>query len=261
MDRTTFFLILLSFFVTACKPEREPIPNNGGQDNDTTETVVKKYLVKVLLNDDPEKIRLAIDWNEDCTRIYHVRYSPVGSVVDYDFKYYDNDSISVIPSLPQNSYPVWCFYYDSIIIHLKETQIDHICCYSRGKLDDVEHYYYNNNGKLVKRSYFEDTATDTFKWEGDNVIEYNIMSYGTAIIDSFTSYIHPYYNLPFYLSNEVAYEIQEPLFEPLWKYQPVQRNCKEYEVDEEGYITKMIFYNYDSTLVYSYNYYYIINNY
>ncbi|MBR3710861.1 MAG: hypothetical protein IKM99_07865 [Bacteroidales bacterium] len=262
MKKTAIIFCLLAFALTACKPdpEPEPTPGNGGQNNDTTETVVKKYLVKKLFNDDPEQIRLAIDWNEDCTQIFHVRYSPVGSIVDYDFKYYGYDSIRVIPSLPQFSYPVWCFWYDSIMIHLCENRIDSICCYANGELNDVEHYFYNNSGKLIKRSYFKDFTTDSFIWEGDNVIEHNIMGYGAVTIDSFTNYIHPYCNLPFYLSNEVAYEIREPLFEPLWKHQPVQRNCIEYETDEDGYITKMTFYNYDSTQTYSYNYYYITQN-
>jgi hypothetical protein len=257
MKKTAILLCLLALALATCKPDPEPEPNNGGQNNDTTETVVKKYLVKELLNDDPEKIRLAIDWNEDCTQILHVKYGlGYGSIVDYDFKYYGNDSIRVIPSLPPDSYPIWCFWYDSIMMHLHNKKVDSICCYANGELNDVEHYFYNSNGKLVKRSYFENSTTDVFKWEGDNVTEYETMGYSAVMIDSFTNYIHPHFTLPFYLSNEVAYEIRRPLFDPLWKNQHVLPRCKEYEIDEDSFITKMTFYNYDSTQTYTYNYYY-----
>lgn len=262
MKKTTLLLCLLAFALAACKPDPEPDPNNVGQNNDTTETVVKKYLVKELLNDDPERIKLAIDWNEDCTQILHVKYGlGYGSTVDYDFKYYGNDSIRVIPSLPPDSYPIWCFFYDSIMMHLHNKKVDSICCYVNGDLNDIEHYYYNDMGKLVKRSYWEDFAIDRFKWEGDNVVEYDIMNNGTTVtIDTFTCFFHPHSNLPFYLSNEVAFEIRRPLFDPLWKYQPVHPNCIEYKADEDGYITQMTFNNYDSIQTYTYNYYYILPN-
>ena len=44
MKKTAIILCLLAFALSACKPdpEPEPAPNNGGQNNDTTETVVKK---------------------------------------------------------------------------------------------------------------------------------------------------------------------------------------------------------------------------
>ena len=108
MKKTAILLCMLALALAACKPEPEPTPNNGGQNNDTTETVVKKYLVKELLNDDPEKIRLAIDWNDDCTQILHAKYGTGnGYTVDYDFKYYGNDSIRIIISLLPDSYPLW----------------------------------------------------------------------------------------------------------------------------------------------------------
>ncbi|MBR4391525.1 MAG: hypothetical protein IKT08_05425 [Bacteroidales bacterium] len=255
MKKTSLFLCLIALAFVACKPEPVPTPDDNGQ---TNETVVKKYLVKELLNNDPEKIRLAIDWNEDCTQILHVKYGlGYGSIVDYDFKYYGNDSIRVIPSLPQFSYPIWCLFYDSIMMHLHDEIVDSICCYANGELNDVEHYFYNDAGRLIKRSYFSDASADVFRWEGDNVVEYNMMDYGTVTIDSFTSFLHPHSTLPYYLSNEVAYEVRQPLFDPLWEFQPVRPNCDEYEIDDDGYITKMTFHNYDSTQTYTYNYYYI----
>lgn len=258
MRQNPIILCLLALTLTACKPdpEPEPTPNNGGQNNDTTETVVKKYLVKELLNDDPEKIRLAIDWNEDCTQILHVKYGlGYGSIVDYDFKYYGNDSIRVIPSLPSFSYPLWLLWYDSVMIHLDNNLIDSINCYSNGNNLHTEYYYYDDNHRLINREYLLG-STDFFQWEGDNVVKATMFERDYEY-SQFTEYIHPHFNLPFYLSNFVSLEITAPLFTPLWKYLPVYPNCKEYEYDDDSYITKMTFYNYDSTQVYTYNFYYI----
>ena len=259
MKKSTLLLFVLALAFSACKPETEPTTNNGGPTSDNTESVVKKYLVRELQNDDPEKIRLAIDWNDDCTQILHVRYGlGYGSIVDYDFEYFGNDSIRIIPSLPQDSYPIWCFFYDSIMIHLFENRIDSICCYAYGELKDVEHYFYNDNGKLIQRSYYNNLSNDIFRWKGDNVVEYDILEYDSPVaFDTFTSFIHPQYTLPFYLSNEVAFEVRLPLFSPLWKNQPVKPGCIEYCADEDGYLTKMKFENiYSDSLENFITYYY-----
>lgn len=252
MKKTTLLLCLLAFALAACKPDPGPEPNNGGQNNDTTETVVKKYLVKELLNDDPERIRLAIDWNEDCTQILHVKYGlGYGSTVDYDFKYYGNDSIRVIPSLPPDSYPLWAIWYDSVMIHLRDNLIDSITCYDNGNiLQHTERYYYDDNHKLIKRYYLFGT-NDSFRWDGDNVVEANIFG-SDYEYTQFTDYIHPQYNLPFFLSNFVAAEISAPLFSPLWKYQP-KSEFYEYEADEDNYVVKAISKN-DNNYFYTYYY-------
>ena len=78
-----------------CKPD--PI-DNGDDDTNNTDTIqekplVRKYLTKQLLNDDPEKIILSIDWNEDCSQIINVKHGTGnGDYVNYDFTYYRNDS-------------------------------------------------------------------------------------------------------------------------------------------------------------------------
>ena len=241
MKKNAILLCLLAFALSACKPdpepEPEPTPNNGGQNNDTTETVVKKYLVKQLLNDDPEKIMLSIDWNEDCSQILHAKYGTGnGIVVDYDFKYYGNDSIRIIPSIPPFSYPLWAIWYDSVMIHLHDNLIDSIRCYDNGNiLRHTEYYYYDDNKKLIKRYYLFGT-NDSFLWEGDNVVK-ACMYEVNYNFDLFTDYIHPHYNLPFYLSNFVAAEVYAPMFTPFWKYQPVNNNF-DFEADEDNYVVK-----------------------
>lgn len=260
MKRTTLIICLLAMAMMACRPDPqpEPDPNIGGQPEDTTGTVVKKYLVKELLNDDPEKIRLAIDWNDDCTQILHVKYGlGYGSIVDYDFKYYGQDSIRVIPSIQPFSYPIWSLSYDSVIIHLLDNKIDSINCYALGEIQHIEQYHYDGNGKLVERIY-EFGTKDTFQWEGDNVVAAHIFYYDYEF-GPFTNYLSPYWSLPFYLSNFVFLEAPGPLFTPLWKYQPFEPNCKEYEFDEDGYITKMKFdHFYADSSQRQITYYYII---
>ena len=239
MKNKLLFMCMVAIALTAChKPEPEP---NNDNPADTTETVVKKYLVKQLLNDDPEKIMLAIDWNDDFTRILHVKYGlGYGSCIDYDFEYYNNnDSIQVTWSV-EDDFSTWSFWYDRIMIHMREKKVDSICCYAKGELRDVEHYFYDENGKLLKRTYFDNAVSDDFRWDGDNVVEYKIMEDNSFVaFDTFTNYTHPHYTLPFYLSTEVAFEIRQPLFYPLWKHQPVHPLYKKYEADEDGYITKM----------------------
>ena len=255
MKKCFLLICTMALALTSChKPEPEP---NNDTPVDTTETVVKKYLVKQLLNDDPEKTMLVIDWNDDFSRILHVKYGlGYGPCIDYDFIYFGNDSIQVTWSVEED-FSTWSFWYDRIVIHIREEKIDSICCYAKGELRDVEHYFYDENGKLLKRTYFDDASQDDFRWEGDDVVEYKILDYNSSVTyDTFTKYIHPHYTLPFYLSTEVAYEIRQPLFQPLWKHQPVHPLYKEYEADKDGYLTKMIHNNSVDSLEKSITFYY-----
>lgn len=233
-------LLLTCIFIlalTACRKPEIGIDSNG-ETIDTTETIVKKYLVKQLFNDEPERIMLAIDWNDDCSKILHVKHGlGYGSILDYDFTYYNDDSIRVIFSMPLFSYPMGDFWYDSIMIHLQQNRIDSICCYDNGTIWHVEKYCYDNNGKIIERTYLFGTK-DIFQWDGDNVIEACILL-NNYEYKCFTNYIHPHYNLPFYLSNYVSGEIPAPLFTPLWKYAP-QTDFFDYEVDEDNYVIKAI---------------------
>lgn len=231
----------------SCKPD--PI-DNGDDDTNNTDTIqeeplVRKYLTKQLLNDDPEKIILSIDWNEDCSQIINVKHGTGnGDYVNYDFTYYRNDSIvvtlSIVPYDGFYSYPIWCLYYDKMTIYLKDNKIDKIYGYGEGRLLDIEEYVYNEEGKLIERMYWNDVqrvAKDTFEWDGDNVVKAYMIN-GTYEYKEFTKYIHPHYTLPFYLSNEVAFEVQKPLFTPLWKNIP--KDYERIEVDNDGYLSRHI---------------------
>lgn len=226
-------LLLLTGAFTAChKPEPGVVPSNG----ETTDTLVKKYLVKQLLNDDPERVMLAIDWNDDFSKILHVKHGlGHGSILDYDFTYFNDDSIRVVFSMPHFSYPMWSFWYDSIMIHLQHNRIDSVCCYDDGGLRHVDKYRYDDEGRIIERTYLYGTK-DTFRWDGDNVVEACLLMKNHEY-DSFTGFIHPHYNLPYYLSNYVSNEAPQPLFTPLWKYMP-ESDDYDYEADEDNYVVK-----------------------
>lgn len=245
---------ILALLLTACHKPEPSIDPNG---NETADTLVKKYLVKQLLNDDPERIMLAIDWNDDFTKILNVKYGPgYGSVVDYDFTHYEEDSILVTMSLQPYSYPIYALLYDSIMIHIKEKKIDSICCYANGVLSDIEYYSYDEDGKLIERKFFGG-AKDFFVWEGDDVVECQMFGmYRPISIDSFVNYIHPHYTLPYYLVDEVFAEGKGTVFTPIWKHQPVWSNYNGYLADEDGYITKLIHVDTSDSLERCISYYY-----
>lgn len=251
MKKYLILICVLTLASTACR-KPEPGVDPGSE---TADTLVKKYLVKQLLNDDPEKPMLAIDWNDDCTKILHVKHSlGFGSVLDYDFSYYKDDSIRVIFTMPQFSYPMWSFWYDSIMIHLQQGKIDSICCYDNSVIRHVEKYSYDDDGKIIERTYLFGTK-DAFHWDNDNVVDACMLSHNYNY-DRFSEYIHPHYNLPFYLSNYVANEAPMPLFTPLWKYQPIAPSFVDIEADEEGYVTKITYKTNSDSLINFQTFYY-----
>ena len=254
MKKNFLIICMIALAITACrKPELGGLPDSG----ETADTIVKKSLVRQLLNDDPERVMLGIDWNDDFTKILHVKYGlGSGPCIDYDFLYFDTDSIQITWSV-SDSVSFWSFWYNRIVIHLTDERIDSICCYVGNEMKDVEHYFYNDENKLIKRTYYNDAANDCFSWIGNDVVKYKILEDNTTVVlDSFTNYIHPHYTLPFYLSTEVAYEIRQPLFNPLWEHQPIHPLYKEYEADENGYITKMVHKNSTDSLESCITFYY-----
>jgi hypothetical protein len=254
MKKCFVLTCIFALLLTACsKPE--PGVDPGSEMNDTAEIVVKKFLEKQLFNDEPERIMLAIDWNDDCSQILHVKHGlGYGSILDYDFTYYNDDSIRVVFSMPQFSYPMWTFWYDSIMIHLQQERIDSICCFADGSIIHVEHYQYDEEGRILERSFLFG-AKDTFHWDDDNVVDACMLSHNYNY-DRFSEYIHPHYNLPFYLSNYVAHEAPMPLFTPLWKYQPIAPSFVDIEADEEGYVTKITYKTYSDSLINFHTFYY-----
>ncbi len=253
-------IFLLSILMISCKPD--PI-DNGDDDTNNTDTIqeeplVRKYLTKQLLNDDPEKIMLSIDWNEDCSQIKNVKYSMgYGSTANYKFTYYDYDSIKVDISM-LDELPNWTPYYDVMMIHLnKERNIDKIYCYVDNVLQDIEKYAYNENGKLQERIYWNDEHKDKFEWTGDNVTKavINENEYSYELID----FIHPHYTIPFYMSDQIFETGGRPLFTPLWKNM-IKDYC-DYEIDENNYIVKKMYKdNATDTVRLFYSYYYTTPN-
>ena len=242
MKKHVIYFCLLALAITACHKTKTDVDSNSVTPT-PDEPVVKKYLVKQLMNDDPEKIMLAIDWNDDYTKILHVTYGlGYGSILDYDFKYYDEDSIRVIMSMPPFSYPLCYFWYDSIMIHWQQGKIDSISCYLNGNLKEKEYYFYNDNGKLAERTYHI-ADKDYFIWKDEDVVKCRMYGGGDITINAFTKYIHPQYTIPFYLASEVALEVRQPLFNPMWKHQPILKDYVQYEADDDNYLTKMIYHS------------------
>ena len=236
MKNLLIYLFLLVLVLTACHKTKADVDSNSVTPT-PDEPVVKKYLVKQLLNDDTESVMLAIDWNDDYTKIMHVKYGlGYGGILDYDFKYYDKDSICVLLSMPPDSYPLWSFWYDSIVIHLFDDKIDSICCYDNGTVRHIEHYCYDELGRIIERTYLFGTK-DTFVWNNDNVTQACIFGNEHEYY-TFTNYYHPHCNIPYYLSNFVRLEIPKPLFTPLWKYMPDSESF-DYEADDDNYVVKV----------------------
>ena len=235
-------LLLLSILMTNCKPDPTSGEDGDNFGNDTLpETpLVRKYLTKELLNDDPEKIILFIDWNEDCSQIRNVKYSMgYGSTANYKFTYYGEDSVCIEISIVDNL-PNWSPYYDSMIIHLNDIHnIDEIYCYANNELQDIEKYHYDINGKLSERIYWNGTNKDTFVWEGNNVIKAVIN--GRDHSYELTNMIHPHYAIPFYMSDQIFETGGKPFLMPLWENM-IKENC-DYEIDDDNYITKKIYKN------------------
>lgn len=248
-----YLIAALALLLIGCKPENNEDSSNDGEDIPTV-TVPKKYLTQILRNDDPEKIILSIDWNEDCSRINHVKSgNGNGHCVDYDFEYYNSDSIVIRMSLPSTfSYPSWQLYYDSVMVHLREDKIDSICCFESGLLRDIEHYIYDKEGRLIERSYLG--IKDTFEWENENVVNAVCMLRHYSYTQ-FTDYYDPQCNLPFYLSNFVSHEDFRPLFFPMWKNQP-EHLILDFEADEDNYVIKAFPETTSGQYSYYYTYYY-----
>ena len=135
MKKNAIILCLLAFALTACKPdpEPEPTPNNGGQNNDTTETVVKKYLVKEYYADFPDEPLKVIEWNDDFTRITHITtYKNNPYQLDFSFEYYGDDSLRVVLSKPENStWQLPSILKEVVLLWAKSCSLNYICKINR----------------------------------------------------------------------------------------------------------------------------------
>ena len=244
MKKITLLLCVLSLLITACKPETEPesMPNEGGQQiNDTTEIMVKKYLVKEFLGDTMFPIRI-IDWNEDYTKINHIRTFASGISyyqLDHDFEYYGEDSIRIIVTQPQNSW-AWPLF-TTCTCHLEEGRIHRIDYYRNSIFQTADLFEYDELGRLVKRESEGTNIEIHYKWEGENVISIEDGRTGEIIetYGDFCDHIHPDYTLPYYLFNGYY----QHLTEPLWKNGCSISNECQHDSDADGYITRIYYFD------------------
>lgn len=248
MRKRLIGLFIIALAMTACKPDPEPnVDPNGGGTSDTTETVVKKYLVKEYHSnpDQPEKI---IEWDEEYKRILRIVTKPGNSMyeVAYNFKYYGADSLRVDIALPEHT-AFWYVGFSSFTAYLNEGKITHINYYIYDSYLYTEDYSYDDQGRLVSiLNNGEHPHGVYYKWEGENVCEsWNMPpSGGTQEYGDFCEHIHPEYTMPFVLSNGYTAQYGNGyIIRPLWKnWRKWDGVCK-HEVDDDGYVTLSYYVN------------------
>ena len=224
--------------MTSCqKPDPEPDPYVG-ESVDTTEAVVKKYLVKEYYPNAPDKPTMVIDWNDDFTRILHIStYQNTHYQFDFDFEYYGNDSMRVVFSVPDYS---WCWGLgSSYTCHFdKKGRIAYVNYYYNDDCYIIERYRYDMSGKLISIEDKVHHAGTRFVWDGDNVCEITSISTGETIrrFEGFAQPFHPYSTLPFLLRGGSSYG-PDYLTQPLWKNWYSYASDIDCEFDEDNYVT------------------------
>lgn len=239
MKKTAILLCMLALALAACKPEPEPepTPNNGGQNNDTTETVVKKYLVKEFYAEPDCPIR-EFTWNEDFSRIMHITtYKNNPYQLDYDFDYYGKDSMKVVISKPLDSWGL--AFSTNYTCHFDEDErINRIDYYYNSSYQSTQMYHYDTQGRLVSVTDEQHNTGIRFEWNGENICAtYSIPSEEQQnSFDDFTEYLHPEYNMPYLLPDCDSYHFWY-LTEPLWRNWYNEFSNMKVECDEDGYVT------------------------
>lgn len=242
MKKNTILLCLMAFALSACKPdpepEPEPAPNNGGQNNDTTETVVKKYLVKEYYADFPDEPIKVIEWNDDFTRITHITtYKNNPYQLDFSFEYYGDDSLRVVLSKPENSWALVVFT-DYTCRFDNDGKIHCIDYYFNSEYQSTQKYDYDTEGRLISIIDEQHNTGTRFEWQADNVCTtYDIPSGERQYhFDGFTEYLHPECNMPYLLPDGDSYHFWH-LTEPLWHNWYNEFPDMQVECDEKGYVT------------------------
>ena len=189
MKKCLLFTCIFALALTACrKPELGTEPNS-----ETTDTLVKKYLVKEYYAEIPERPIREIEWNDDFTRIRHITTdSSALYQVDYDFEYYGRDSMRVVLSIPANSSALVLF--SEYTCHFDEAErISHIDYYINSVYKLTEKYSYDSSGKLVSVVDEKHNAGARFVWDGDNVREVYSITSGERLrsFDNFFQIIMP----------------------------------------------------------------------
>lgn len=234
MKKLFILICMMALAMTACRKPEPGVNPNG----ETTDTLVKKYLVKEYYAEIPERPIRFIEWNDDFTQIRHITTdSSALYQVDYDFEYYGCDSMRVVLSIPANSSALLLF--SEYTCHFDGAgRIAYIDYFVNSAYKQTEKYNYDLSGKLVSVVDEEHNAGARFVWEGDNVCEVYEITTGKLLrsFNSFSQHIHPYYTFPYLLPDGNTY-IFWYLTEPLWKNWFNYDSDMYYEVDEDGYVT------------------------
>ncbi len=235
MKKILFWLGLIALVTTACKPEPEPGDPNGHETNDTTEAVVKKYLVKEYYANAPDQAIRVINWNNDFSKITHITTQQnTYFQLDFSFEYYGSDSMRVVLSKPNNSSALVLFtdytcFFDEL------GRISKIDYFANSEYQSSQKYNYDSSGKLISVRDEEHDAGYRFVWDGDNVCEIYLGD-TPYTINGFSNHYHPYYSFPYLLSSGDGYNSQF-LTMPLWKNWYNYSPDIQYKYDEEGYVT------------------------
>lgn len=247
MKKRTVIFCLLAFALAACKPdpEPEPMPNDGGQNNDTTETVVKKYLVKEYFSD-PDQPERIIEWEDGFERIKRIVTKPGNPMyeVTYNFEYYNDDSLRVEISLPEQT-AFWIIGFSSFTAYLSAGKIAKINYFRDGVLHYTEEYNYDDRGRLISvLNNGEHPHGQYYKWDDENVVEIRNVGGNLQNFDDFCEHIHPEYTMPFVLFNGYTAQYGDGyITKPLWKnWRKWDGICK-HDIDEDGYVTLSYFVN------------------
>jgi len=227
---------LMALLATACKPDPEPgLEPDGGETNDTTETVVKKYLVKEYYANAPDQPIRVIDWNSEFSKITHITtHQNTYFQLDYDFEYYGNDSMRVVLSKPDCSAAL-ALFSDYTCFFDELGRIFKIDYFANSEYISTQKYNYDSSGKLISVIDEEHDAGFRFVWDGDNACEIYLGD-TPYIINGFSNHYHPYYSFPYLLLSGDGYNSQF-LTMPLWKNWFHYNPNNQYKYDEEGYVT------------------------
>lgn len=229
----------MALVLTACHKDEPGITPSGNETNDTTETVVKKYLVREYYADHLENPIRVIDWNDDFSKIIHIVIDSNNVYqIDYSFEYYGNDSMRVVLSQPEYSYGMALF--SDYTCHFDDSgRISGIDYYVLSSRQQSEKYNYDESGKLISVVDEEHNCGTRFVWDGDNVCEIYSISSGEleSRYGNFFDCFHPYYTIPYLLRSGDSYH-SPYLTKPLWKNWYDNNSSGVYhELDEDGYVT------------------------
>ncbi len=235
---------MIALAMTAC---RKPQPGLNPDESETTDTLVRKYLVKTYMSNpnEPEKI---IEWEEGFKRIKRIVTKPGNPFfeVAYDFEYFGKDSLRVNISLPEHS-SLWIVGFSTFTCHLNEGKITTVDYYRYDAYQYTEEYVYDERGKLI--SVINDGEHPHgiyYEWDDDNVCEIRDASSENIIHEfhDFCEHIDPEYTMPFVLFNGWTAQYGDGyLAKPLWKnWRKWDGVCK-HDVDKDGYVILSYFVN------------------